>query len=326
MSVSCSAYCWEGQHSEPETTIWDLDPGGGKVKISLTGIRGDGDLARNYRMRSNNDNIHCAWSPDGTWIAGGPLGDSATHIWKTSTFQRRHSHTTWKGGLLAVSPDGRWVATALANFHNWEEFIEELHYCWIWDVDSGELHQTLVGHTNFIRAAVFNSETTRIVTGSYDSTIRIWDVETGGQLVNIEDGTRRHVDAVVFSGDGRMVLSHFQVSHSTTELDRAKIWDVLSGALLFSLPETGFIHYSFSCVSFSPCSSYVAWVPCGEDSDKAVVLWRTCDWSCVAEVPSWGSKVTHIAFSPDGRVLCCGTEAGAVFFYYMHDLVSANQD
>ena len=59
--------------------------------------------------------------------------------------------------------------------------------------------------------------------------------------------------------------------------------------------------------------------------DKGVLLWRTSDWSCIAEVSCGGAPVTHVTILPDGRVLCCGTLAGTVFFCRMHDLVSASQ-
>lgn len=60
--------------------------------------------------------------------------------------------------------------------------------------------------------------------------------------------------------------------------------------------------------------------------DKGVLLWRTSDWSCIAEVWSGRAPVTCIAISPDGKVICCGTDAGTVFFRRMHDLISASQD
>lgn len=144
----------------------------------------------------------------------------------------------------------------------------------------------------------------------------------------MEGGTRRDVDAVEFSRDGRMVLSHFRFSHSDRS-DGAKVWDVLRGALLVSVPETN-PRYAYSCFSFSPCNSYIAWASRSlyycEDSDKTVFLWRTHDWSCVAQVkvPSYGFAVTSIAFSPNGKVLCCATDRGTLFFFYMHDLVPAD--
>ena len=81
-----------------------------------TGMGGRGDVNNMDRQKhgtGQSSDLHCAWSLDGRWIAAGPQDDGATYIWETSTFQRQHSHTAWKGGLLAVSPNGRWVATAV---------------------------------------------------------------------------------------------------------------------------------------------------------------------------------------------------------------------
>ncbi len=132
---------------------------------------------------------------------------------------------------------------------------------------------------------------------------------------------------MAFSGDGTMLLS--QMTTRTPEcpilmpewlVGVIKVRDASNGALLASLPET----HNSTCHSacFSPCGSYIA-----STSDDKALLWRASDWSCIAKVSGGdGAAVTHVAISPDGRVLCWGTEAGTVFFRRIHDLVSANQD
>ena len=135
---------------------------------------------------------------------------------------------------------------------------------------------------------------------------------------------------MAFSGDGRMLLSCSMFDlrsngltpewhHGGDESGAVKVWDVSNGVLLASLSETSAnrdITPQTAC--FSSCGSYVVSV----SDDKGALLWRTSDWSCVAEVSGGGAEVTRVAMSPDGRVLCCGTKAGTVFFHRIHDLVS----
>ena len=298
--------------------VWDLHEGGRKV----SSLEGECD----YDWYPNNPSGNCIWSPNGTWIAAGVPSLDVTYIWETTTFQRLHPASTWKGSeLLASSADGRWVVTA----HHRRLGSTRPTTVWIWSVESGELHQSLRGHVGSVYAA-FNLESTHIATGSRDSTIRIWDAQTGEQLLILgeeRERSRTQIDAVAFSGDGRMLLSHSsKTTHQNDDKDGSdavRVWDASNGTLLVSLSETRLAgQHIVRSACFSPCGSYLV----SSSDDKGVLLWRISDWSCVAELSARGEVVIRVAISPDGRVLCYGTEAGRVFFHRMHDLVSASQD
>ena len=118
-----------------------------------------------------------------------------------------------------------------------------------------------------------------------------------------------------------MVLTYNGVEY---EMTGAAVWDSFDGAMLAFLPkysadDSDDIDTHTAC--FSPCGFYVAFAWHG-----VVHLWRTSDWSCIAEVSVSEAPVTRIAISPDGQVLCWGNSVGQVFFRRIHDLVSANDD
>ena len=48
----------------------------------------------------------------------------------------------------------------------------------LWDVETGECLHTLLGHTAEIVSLDFDTTGTRIVTGSFDNTVKIWYVRT----------------------------------------------------------------------------------------------------------------------------------------------------
>lgn len=312
-------------------TVWDLHQGARRVRS----LRGEGEV---FAVSLFPPCRNCAWPADGSWIAAGGQAGGAVHMWETTTFQRVQCTSTWKGSeLLAFSADGRWVATAAIGARPHTDLTRSTT-AWIWGVDSksgsSQLHRSLQGHADRVCAAAFNPRSTRVATGSLDSTIRIWDVQTGEQLLILQERARRRIDAVVFSGDGGMVLPHSSAASHRLDAQNSdgpssgvKVWDAVNGILLASLPGMRVRELSAprsgsaSCACFSPCGSYVASV----SDDEGVLLWRTGDWSCVAEVSGGGAPVTRVAISPDGRVLCCGTEVGTVFFRLMHDLVSANE-
>ena len=55
----------------------------------------------------------------------------------------------------------------------------------VWDVETGEclkvmeLGHTNEGHTNEVRSVAVSGDGKRVVSGSSDHTVRVWDVETG---------------------------------------------------------------------------------------------------------------------------------------------------
>ncbi|KAF8679983.1 WD40 repeat-like protein [Rhizoctonia solani] len=137
----------------------------------------------------------------------------------------------------------------------------------------------------FISSIEFSSDGMRLVSGSYDKPVRIWDVQTGKQLVACgEDDGGTHGDdsdsnddrahgnyvfSVAFSPNGRYVASG---SFDETMC----IWDAENGNLMFGPLKA---HTSpVYCVKFSPDSSHVA--SCSEDG--TIRFWSLA--SCEASV------------------------------------------
>ena len=43
-------------------------------------------------------------------------------------------------------------------------------------------HNTLNGHSHFVNSVCFSPDGSKIVSGSYDKSIKIWDANTGNEL------------------------------------------------------------------------------------------------------------------------------------------------
>src|SRR5947209_850007 len=84
-----------------------------------------------------------------TWIALGP-----------STLRADNGETR----ALRFSLDGRIIASASTPVID------------LWDVPSGRLLRHLKGHTNFVNALAFSADGHTLASGSYDGTVRLWDV------------------------------------------------------------------------------------------------------------------------------------------------------
>jgi WD40 repeat protein len=100
----------------------------------------------------------------------------------------------------------------------------------------------LEGHTFDVNSVAFSPDGKRVVSGSHDMTIRIWDVESGQVVVGPLEGHTSYVSSVAFSPDGKRIVSGSD--------DRTiRIWDVESGQVVG--PLEGHTDY-VSSVAFSP--------------------------------------------------------------------------
>ncbi|MEE0993008.1 MAG: hypothetical protein UH542_08515 [Bacteroidales bacterium] len=74
------------------------------------------------------------------------------------------------------------------------------------DVSKFKCLKTLEGHSNIVWPVVYSPDGTKIVSGSYDNTIKIWDANTGECLKTLE-GHSLVVISVAFSPDGTKIVS-----------------------------------------------------------------------------------------------------------------------
>jgi len=93
----------------------------------------------------------------------------------------------------------------------------------LWDADNGEPLAALEGHTGQVNALAFSSDGRRLVSGSTDGTVRIWDVPTANELIRFE--TPGEVGAVAISPDDRHVACWLRSSGASI----VKIWDAVKG-------------------------------------------------------------------------------------------------
>jgi WD40 repeat protein len=97
----------------------------------------------------------------------------------------------------------------------------------VWDLNTGRLLNTLEGHSDDISSVATSSDNSKIVSGTYDNTIKVWDLNTG-RLLNTLEGHTSPVSSVAISSDNSKIVSGSDDCTLT-------VWDLNTGRLLNTL-------------------------------------------------------------------------------------------
>jgi len=161
------------------------------------------------------------------------------------------------------------------------------------------IRQTLTGHSGPVASVAFSPDSTRVVSASFDGSVRMWDAVSGAPIDEPLRGHPRSTLCVSFSPDGTQVVSG---SGPTIQS-----WDVMSGARIWTAFGEAF-HVVFS-VAYSPDGTRII---SGSD-DGSVQIWDAASGALICS-PSEGHSgpVWSVAYSPDGTRIASGSGDRAV--------------
>ena len=185
---------------------------------------------------------------------------------------------------LAYSPDGTRLAVATSIG------------IWLYNAHTGAEMALITGHTRYVFAVSFSPDGSTLASGSWDNTIRLWDVSSGQEKDTLTGHTRR-VTAVSFSPDGSTLASG---SWDNT----IRLWDVNSGQTKATLAGHTF---EVNAVAFSPDGSTLASGSGNPSSWEGTIrLWDVASGQKKATLAGQSFWINSVAFSPDGSTVAGG--------------------
>ncbi len=161
------------------------------------------------------------------------------------------------------------------------------------------LDRTLKGHSSWVTSLAFSSDGQRLASGSWDQTVKLWDVSTGEE--HTIGSKMQEVQTLAFSRDGRW----FAVENAS---DTVTLWDAATGKEVRTLrsdrPLSALGANWVYSMTFSPDSRWLA----SAVDDKTIRLWDVTTGQGVRDFTGLRRPVMYTAFSPDGRWLASGNE------------------
>jgi len=286
------------------------------------------DLAKGECLRTFKGYINCvesvAISPDGRQALSGS-GDKTLKLWDLAWLEEAHyaaplryakglagseaarrerTHAAYLQQARKILNKGQ-ITAVLACLEQargvpgFERDIETLAlyarvgtYARIKGFRGGWLTQTFKGHTVGVISVAISPDGRKILSGSSDKTLKLWDLAKG-ECLHTFAGHKNYVNTLAISPDGRQALSG--------SFDKTlKLWDLAKGECLRT-----FVGHKreVDSVAISPDGRQAisgSW-------DHTLKLWDLAKGECLRTFEGHEESVSSVAISPDGREILSGS-------------------
>ncbi|CAM9242592.1 unnamed protein product [Phaeothamnion confervicola] len=182
----------------------------------------------------------------------------------------------------------------------------------VWTLTRGEEsygypRRSLTGHSHFVSEVVISSDGQFALSGSWDGTLRLWDINTGRTTRSFV-GHAKDVLSVAFSADNRQIVSG---SRDKT----IKLWNTL-GECKYTIHDEGHTEW-VSCVRFSPAPASPVIVSAGWD--KLVKVWSLSNCKLRTNLAGHTGYLNTVTVSPDGSLCASGGKDGTAMLWDLNE-------
>jgi WD40 repeat protein len=225
-----SIICSQGSSTSEEFGVTRLDILSGNVILGLTNVTQRFDLDRNGNLAIDRMlNGYEIWDLDApvelaTLETGTVAGEASGAVFSKT------------GDVLAVADADK---------------------IYLWDVPTGKLKQTLLGHNHHVRSMALSPDGRTLFSSAFVSRfetrdkgppagddVRIWDIQTGAALGGIPIN-EAYVPAIALSPDGAMLATVFLRFDKNGPQATLSLWDVKTRTLRATLEENRRFEYAF---------------------------------------------------------------------------------
>ncbi len=228
-------------------------------------------------------------TPDGRWAL--LLGDDhSLHVWDTLNrkdcvpVRDESRHKVINSAIL--SSDGSLLA-----------YETDEHRIIVCDARTGRHRASLNGHTKEVNQLEFSRNATRLISSSFDGTMRYWDLDSGQALRVFEHGSKSGSTFQLSQDQHTLICTMYQET-------KAKLMDVETGRELASLPGHD---EAVLILQFSPSGKRLATVEAFPSN--VIRLWEASSGKLIATMRGHSNQVNAIRFSPDEkRIVTCSMD------------------
>jgi WD40 repeat protein len=256
--------------------------------LTLRDVR-TGTIVRSFAKKQTGLYEDVGFSPDGTRLLS-ISKDRKLKLWDVATGALLRTFA-WEVSSAAFSPDGKRVVSG-----GWDKTVR------LWDLDAGGIadlwsmvtrgyFRTFTGHSSVVTSVAFSPDSNRILSGSHDRTIKLWDVRTRALLRTADEKHRDSVASITVFRDGKRALSR-------NPPDAIKLWDLDTGAVVRTFGTSPFL----GSVAVSPDGSQVL----SSAKEGTLTLW---DVATGVQVRTFGYSgvISSLAVSPERTRVLSGS-------------------
>lgn len=267
-------------------TVYDVLTGEETAKLvdaNLAGIQYDGKPMYPDGA-AHRDFVHSlAFSADGTLLASG--GYRVVKLWKrTENVQKLQAALPADVSGMVISTDGKTAALPQAD-----------HSIVLVNLADGKPLRTLAGHTAAVMGLAFNADGSRLVTGSHDKSIRVWNTADGALVGRVDSPAP--VNDLALTADASQIV--------TADADNVlRLWATPAGipaeGASAAPPVREFKGHE------KPVTSVAIVIPgalvASGSEDGTVRLWQLAD-ATQTQSMAQGAPVTAVVARPDGQLI-----------------------